>query len=133
MLNIIQCVVSSFDCHRVISLFVQALVDAKRKAKADSVFRALSELPPNCRIRIKASSGVFECPLLSFDRDTETVEVLWIDGVRKTQKWSTIVWGVVAVQADTTPQPVSGMLSVRVYCQVAKYTRMHSRCTYFSG
>lgn len=84
-------------------------MEEKRKLKAESIFKTLSSLPPQARVRIRVQSGVFECTLLSFDKEKEMVEVFWSGGIRRSYKWNSIVWGITAPETHVGQFPPPGM------------------------
>ena len=45
------------------------------------------------RIKVRVSTGVFEVSLISVDEDNGTVDVIWDGGIKRTFKWSSLVWG----------------------------------------
>jgi len=50
-------------------------------------------MPNTGVVKVKLPTGIFECTLLGFDKENETVEVFWSNGQKRTHKWSSIIWG----------------------------------------
>src|SRR5580692_8509634 len=75
------------------SLFLQAVIEAKKTHKQDRIRNELHLLPMMSRIKVRVSSGVFEVSLLRVIDETKSVEVLWDQGVKREFKWGAIVFG----------------------------------------
>lgn len=56
------------------------MIEARKKQRQDKMRRDLLALPPQSRIRVRVSNGVFEVTLLAVRDASQTVEVLWGDG-----------------------------------------------------
>ena len=52
----------------------------------------LLALPEMSRVKVRVSTGVFEVSLLSVDEEGGTIDVLWNDGIKRTFKWSSLIW-----------------------------------------
>lgn len=75
------------------SLFLQAVIEAKKVHKQDKIRNELHHLPVMSRIKVRVSSGVFEVSLLRVIDETKSVEVLWDQGVKREFKWGAIIFG----------------------------------------
>jgi hypothetical protein len=99
-------------------------VQAKRDAKAQKLHQVLLAIPIGDRIRVKFSTGVYECTLLQVNPADETVLVAWSEGGTKIFNWNKIIFG--GWKADPAqrnafsalpvggPSNLSGMLLVLV-------------------
>lgn len=68
-------------------------MQAKRDAKAQKLHQALLTIPIGDRIRVKFSTGVYECTLLQVNPADETVLVAWSEGGTKIFNWNKIIFG----------------------------------------
>ncbi|KAI0315423.1 JmjC domain, hydroxylase-domain-containing protein [Amylostereum chailletii] len=70
-----------------------SVIEAKKASKQDRLRQDLLALPPNARIKIRGSSGVFEVSLVRVLEDKKAVEVIWDRGLKREFKWGSIVTG----------------------------------------
>ncbi|KAJ7641325.1 JmjC-domain-containing protein [Roridomyces roridus] len=69
-----------------------AVIASRRASKADVLRAELLALPPLARIKIRASSGVFEVTLIRVVEERRSVEVLWGATEVREVKWANIVF-----------------------------------------
>ncbi|KAG8966463.1 hypothetical protein FRB90_010958 [Tulasnella sp. 427] len=88
-------IVQKIHIETLCALHNPVAVERKKQAKADQMRQDALALQPESRIKIRATSGVYEVMVISVDSVRETVTVAW-GKHRRDFSWKTVIWGDVA-------------------------------------